>query len=314
MKAITVTSLCILITSIVGIYINAAVYTSKIEAEYPLSGNIIKVNDVDVHIIKLGTGGSPLLVVHGAGANSREFELSLAPGLSDNHRVLLADRPGHGYSERLKDAHRFNVQAAQMAGVLEELVPGEKAVIIGHSFGAPVSLRLALDRPELVRAVVLLAPVSHDWGSGKVEWFNEYASIPLIGHVFSQLMPIFGPGQARSGLWQTFDPAPEPENYYDDAGIGLLFRPANFRANAKDMSAFRDELIAQQDRYHELEVPIVIISGLADKFITPTYQNNALAQQVENLTIIPFADEGHVPHLRKVDEVVEAITRLSASN
>ena len=40
-----------------------------------------------------------------------------------------------------------------MAGVLDALAPGEKAVIVGHSFGGAVALRLALDRPDLVKGL-----------------------------------------------------------------------------------------------------------------------------------------------------------------
>lgn len=313
MKVSAIILLVIIVVSCLGAYINSAVYVSKIEAQFPPTGDFIRVNDADVHVIQSGTDGSPILLVHGAGANAREFELSLAPLLSNKHRVLLADRPGHGYSERLEDAHRFDVQAAQLAGVLEELSLGEKAVIVGHSYGAPVSLRLALERPDLVKGLVLLAPVSHDWGPGKVEWFNKYASIPAMGHVFSQLMPIFGPEQARSGLWQTFDPAPEPMGYYDNAGIGLMFRPASFRANARDMTAFRDELMAQQIRYGELDVPVIVVSGLADRSINPSLQNERLAEQVKGITIISFDDEGHVPHIRKADKVADTIAKLAST-
>lgn len=312
MKSISTAFLFILIVPIIGAYIYGAVYTSKIESQFPATGNLMNVNGAAVHMVHSGAKGTPILLIHGAGANAREFELSLTPRLHGNHRVLMADRPGHGYSDRLKDSHRLHVQAAQMAGALEETLSlGEKAVIVGHSFGAPVSLRLALDRPDLVKSVVLLAPVSHDWGPGKVDWFNKYASTPVFGHVFSQLMPIFGPGQARGGLSQTFNPAPEPKGYYDNAGIGLMFRPSTFRANAKDLTAFRDELIAQQDRYGELEMPIVVISGSADTSINPSLQNKKLKQQVPHIQIREFPNEGHVPHFRRADDVAATISNLA---
>ena len=312
MKAIATAFFFILIAPIIGIYIYGAVYTSKIESEFPATGKHMKVNHAAVHVVHSGTKGTPIFLIHGAGANAREFELSLMPRLDDNHQVLMADRPGHGYSDRLKDSHRLNVQAAQMAGALEQALNlGEKAVIVGHSFGAPVSLRLALDRPDLVKSVVLIAPVSHDWGPGKVDWFYKYASTPIFGHVFSQLMPLFGPSQARNGLSQTFYPAPEPKGYYDNAGIGLMFRPSSFRANAKDITAFRDELIAQQDRYGELKIPIIVISGSADTSINPVLQNTKLKQQAPHIQIIDFPNEGHVPHVRRADDVAEIISNLA---
>ena len=62
----------------------------------------------------------------------------------------MVDRPGHGHSERPDEADTLAVQASQVAGALKALAPGRKAILVGHSFGGAVSLRLALDHPELV--------------------------------------------------------------------------------------------------------------------------------------------------------------------
>ncbi|MEL7232282.1 MAG: alpha/beta fold hydrolase, partial [Pseudomonadota bacterium] len=138
--------------------VHSAVYTSRVEAAYPPKGTLIPVNGADVHVMRAGDEGPVVLMIHGASANAYEFTYTLAPRLSDSHRVLMADRPGHGYSERPDDAETLGVQAAQMAGVLEALSPGKQAVIVGHSFGGAVALRLALDHPEKVKGLVLLAP------------------------------------------------------------------------------------------------------------------------------------------------------------
>ncbi|MEP1598526.1 MAG: alpha/beta fold hydrolase, partial [Hyphomonas sp.] len=141
-------------------------YKNKVEAAYPPIGKAVAVGGETVHVIQEGQAGPPVLMIHGASANAREFTWTLAPRLENTHRVFMADRPGHGYSGRPEDAHNLGVQAAQMAGVLDALAPGEKTVLVGHSFGGAVALRVALDRPDLVKALVLLAPVTHEWGGG----------------------------------------------------------------------------------------------------------------------------------------------------
>ena len=301
--------LLILLIVCIAVWLSSTAYTHRVEAKFPAKGELINVNGAKVHVLSAGNTGTPILMIHGAGANAREFEIKLAPRLSDKYRVFMVDRPGHGYSERVVDAHELGVQAAQMASTLDGLVPGEKAIIVGHSFGAPVSLRLAMERPDLVKAVVLLAPVAHDWGPGKVAWYNYYATIPVVGYAFSQLMPLFGPSQARSGLGQTFAPALVPEGYYEDAAIDLMFRPASFRANAQDLVSFRSELIGQQSRYDILKMPVIVISGTADKSINSSFQNNQLKQKIQNIEIIEFENEGHVPHYRRADEVVRIISK-----
>ena len=208
-----------------GACVHSALYTSRVETRYPASGQFVPVNGADVHVLAQGASGPPVLMIHGASANAREFDWTLAPRLSGDHRVFMADRPGHGHSDRPEHAHELGVQAAQMAGVLEALSPGERAVIVGHSFGGAVALRLALDRPDLVKGLVLLAPVSHDWGGGGEAWYNKYAATPVTGPLFSQLVPIVGPAQVEAGISNVFDPVHAVQDCSPILVGGDLLRP-----------------------------------------------------------------------------------------
>lgn len=297
-----------------AIWVNSAAYASRINQAHPADGTRVQVNGADVHVLQAGTSGPVVLMIHGASANAREYSWTLAPRLSDTHRVLMVDRPGHGHSERPDDAATLKVQAEQAAGALRALAPGEKAVIVGHSFGGAVSLRLALDHPDLVEGLVLLAPVSHDWGGGGEAWYNKYAGHPVIGPVFTRLVPIVGPSQVRGGVTNVFSPKPAPEGYFENSGIGLLFRPSNFAANAKDVNALRKELGAQQDRYIEIDVPTVVFSGALDTVISPPLHVGKLKHQVEDLELVKLADGGHMPHHAFGADVAATIARLSGGS
>ncbi|MEM9053844.1 MAG: alpha/beta hydrolase, partial [Pseudomonadota bacterium] len=292
--------------------VHSIVYTNRVEAKYPPAGQLVDVGGSEVHVMTAGDAGPPVLMIHGASANAYEYSYTLAPRLSQEHRVLMADRPGHGYSERPDDSETLAVQAAQMAGALEAVAPGEQAVIVGHSFGGAVALRLALDHPEKVKALVLLAPVSHDWGGGGEAWYNRYAGSPLLGPAFSQLLPIVGPAQVRSGVDSVFSPKPAPEGYYESSAIALLFRPSEFRANAEDVNALRGEMAAQQERYPQIEVPVVVFSGALDTVIRPPLHVGKLKHQIEGLQMVRLPNGGHMPHHAYGAEVADAIAKLSA--
>jgi pimeloyl-ACP methyl ester carboxylesterase len=293
-----------------GACVTSLNYTSRVERAYPAAGTRLDVDGHDVHVLRQGETGPVVLMIHGASANAREFSWTLAPRLSGEMRVLMADRPGHGYSERFDGAQQLGAQARQMAGVLDALAPGEKAVIVGHSFGGAVALRLALDRPDLVSGLVLLAPVTHDWGDGGTAWYNALAAPPVLGNAFSQLLPLVGPGQVRGGIDSVFKPAPAPDGYFENSAIGLLFRPGNFRANARDVQALQDELGAQSVRYPELQVPIVVFSGSQDTVLSPKLHVGELKKQVD-VDLVILADEGHMPHHGEGDAVADAIRRLA---
>jgi pimeloyl-ACP methyl ester carboxylesterase len=295
----------------VGACVHSAVYAARINKTHPASGSMVTVNHADVHVLQQGESGPVVLMIHGASANAREFEWTLAPKLADTHRVLMMDRPGHGHSDRLSEAQTLAVQAEQAAGVLRALAPGEKAIVVGHSFGGAVSLRLALDHPDLVHGLVLLAPVSHDWGGGGEAWYNKYASDALIGPAFTQLVPIVGPSQVKGGITNVFSPKPAPEGYFEKSAIGLLFRPSNFVANAKDVNALRQELAGQQDRYDQIAVPTVVFSGALDTVISPPLHVGKLKHQIDGLELVKLGEGGHMPHHAYGDDVVATVRRLS---
>ena len=291
--------------------VSSVVYTSKIEAAYPAEGEMIDVGGNGVHVIKRGDAAAPpVLLIHGASANAREFTWTLSPRLEDSLHVLMADRPGHGWSERFDGAEQLAAQARQMAGVLDALAPGQKAVVAGHSFGGAVALRLALDRPDLVSGLVLLAPVTHGWDTGGTAWYNDIGANPVAGPLFSQLVPIVGPSQMKGGVESVFSPARAPEGYYEKSGLGLLLRPPNFRANARDMAALNEELTAQSERYSEIKVPVTVFSGSGDRVLAPKIHTGRLKKQLD-LDLVILKEEGHMPHHGEGAAVAEAIRRLA---
>lgn len=313
MKIFVIIIALVLILPGLSACVYSAIYTSRVEKRFPPAGQFVHANGAKTHVIERGTSGPVVLMIHGASANAREFTKTLAPRLEDTHRVLIADRPGHGYSSRPAKSRTLAVQAVQMANVLKNLAPGEKAIVVGHSFGGAVALRLALDHPDLVESLVLLAPVTHDWGEDTQAWHAKAAAHTVLGPLFSQLIPIAGPGQLEAGIAGVFHPEPAPATYLEDSAATLLFRPSEFRANARDVATLRLELAAQQSRYDTLKMPITLYSGARDTVLKPELHASKLKVQVQQLDIIDLPDGGHMPHHAHGAAIAETIRVLSLS-
>lgn len=99
--------------------------------------------------------GPPVLLIHGSGTYSETFE-PLLDQLPASVRAIAYDRRGFGASAGLP-AGRLGVHAEDAAALLEALdaAPG---TIVGSSLGGVIALRLAVARPELVSALVLIEP------------------------------------------------------------------------------------------------------------------------------------------------------------
>ncbi|MBL8530716.1 MAG: alpha/beta fold hydrolase, partial [Hyphomonadaceae bacterium] len=217
---------------------NGRAYVRRAEARFPPSGRFIDHEGVRLHVREAGAADAPrVLLIHGASANLLELWGPLAEEFAPLHRVIAYDRPGLGYSARpRRNGHALGYQAACAAAVLREGGPAP-AIVVAHSLGAGVALRLALDHRDLVSGLVLIAPASHPY-PGKPAWWARLSAAPVIGDLFCTLfVPWLGPPMSRASVANNFWPAPTPVNYLQDAAVPLIFRPRAFKASALDVCA-----------------------------------------------------------------------------
>ncbi|MES1201527.1 MAG: alpha/beta hydrolase [Pseudomonadota bacterium] len=287
-------------------------YAKRAEAIWPAQGRFIESRGARVHVREAGPNDAPrIFFIHGASANLRELWGPLAGPLKQDHHVVALDRPGYGYSARPRGAEKLALQAAIAADVLKQTGDGP-AIVVAHSLGAAVALRLALDRPELVSGLVLIAPASHPYPGNNV-WWARLAATPLAGHIFAgAVVPLVGPVMAGSGVAANFYPASAPRGYYEDAGVGLIFRPRAFRASARDVVATKREFPAQAPRYPEIMTPAIVITAEKDKIVSPKLHARGLARDLPACELVIAPDTGHMPHRLRPDLVLAAIRRIAS--
>lgn len=292
--------------------LNARAYTRRAEVRFPPTGRFIDADGVRLHVREAGPKGAPrVLLIHGASSNLLELWGPLVEEFSPLHRVIAYDRPGLGHSARAKrNAHTLASQAQCAARVLEQTGDGP-AVIVTHSLGAAVALRLALDHAWLVSGLVLIAPACNPY-PGKPAWWARLSATPILGDIFCNLIvPWLGPAMSPASVANNFWPAPTPVNYFEDAGVPLIFRAGAFRASAFDVCASNAEFAAQQPRYAELFTPAVIITAEKDKIVSPKRHARALAAELPAAELVIAPDTGHMPHRLRTDLVIAAIRRVN---
>src|SRR3954463_2815274 len=182
------------LVALVLIFVLLAAITSlgvaRLEAAHPPTGQFIEVQGVRIHVAVLGLaadapGAEPAIVlIHGASGNLEDMRLALGEKLAASHRVILIDRPGHGWSSRpaSDDCASPARQAELVAGALEQLCV-RRAVLIGHSWGGAFATAYALAFPNRTAGLVLLAAVTHPWAANP-GWYNKMAGLPYIGTLF----------------------------------------------------------------------------------------------------------------------------------
>lgn len=110
--------------------------------------------------LDLGTGdGPPVVFIHGFGADLNSWMFT-QPALAERHRTIAFDLPGHGGSTKTLAGA---VYADSFALVIENLLTAldiDRVHLVGHSMGGGIALRLAMERPERVASMTLIAPLN----------------------------------------------------------------------------------------------------------------------------------------------------------
>lgn len=139
-----------------------------------------KVNGRTIHYTHVGDENLPLVVLlHGSpGSSSAYLDYLADTSLTQKVQLVAVDRPGFGYSDYGKVEPSLEQQSLAIKPILEKYRK-EKAILVGHSFGGPLIARMAMDYPQLIDGLVMVA-ASIDPDLEPKEWWRKPADWPLV--------------------------------------------------------------------------------------------------------------------------------------
>jgi len=285
-----------------------------VQRAHPAQGRMIEVAGATLNVVEIGphdAASPPVVMIHGASSNLEAMRQPLGDLLARNHRVILIDRPGHGWSTRarLEDSTPA-IQGRMIDEALQKLGVG-RAILVVHSWSGALGARMALDYPQRVAGLVMLAPVAYPWPGG-VGWYNDLVTTPVIGPLLAYTITLpLGFFLAEPGARGVFLPQVMPDGFVTDTATSLLLRPREFLANARDLVTLKAAVSEQAPRYANIQAPTIIITGESDKTVSTNIHSRPLAAVVPNAKLIVLPGVGHMvqdaaPHL--VISEIEAMT------
>ncbi|MDN2565676.1 alpha/beta hydrolase [Aquibium sp. A9E412] len=285
-----------------------------IERRHPPAGSFAEVAGTRLHYVHLPAEAPelpPVVFLHGASGNLLDQMGPVLPHLAGRAELLFVDRPGHGWSERGAGNGDPQAQAGTIAALMAHLGIAE-AVIVGHSFGGAVAAAFALAHPERTRGLVFLAAATHPWPGGAVTWHYELAARPLLGRLFTETLALPG-GLLRMAAATAcvFSPNRMPDGYAREAAIGLVLRPAAFRANARDVAGLYDHVRGAAARYRQIAAPTVIVSGTRDTVVYEDIHSGGLARDIPGAELHWVRNLGHKPDWITPALVAGAVARAA---
>jgi pimeloyl-ACP methyl ester carboxylesterase len=283
------------------------------DRRFPAQGKSVEVAGATLNVLELGpkdASGPPIVLLHGASSNLEAMRRPLGDALAVRHRVILIDRPGHGWSSA--SAAETSTPAAQGRMIEEALAKlgVGPVILVVHSWAGALGARMAIDYPERIAGLVMLAPVTHPWEGG-VGWYNALVAKPVIGPLLAYTITLpLGYFLLAPGAREVFLPQVMPDDFVAESATALLLRPREFLANARDLVRLKQAVREQVSRYGEISAPTVVISGDVDKTVSTNIHSRPFAATVPNAKLIVLPGVGHMVQNAATDLVIREIEAL----
>ena len=223
--------------------------------------------------------GVPVLLLPGMCDTWRSFGL-LLPHLPESIRAFAVTQRGHGDSSKPDRGYRYRDFAADAAALIETLGL-RAAVVLGHSSGSANGLYVAIDYPDAVLGLVLVAG---DYDTVGNPWVREFWEDTV-----SQMEEPVDPGLVREVQEEAAGDV--PAEFLEELIRDCQELPA--RAWKGMFESFLSDDFAQE--LHKITAPTLIVWGDQDE-ITPRRDGEALSAAIAHSQFLVYDGVGHSPH------------------
>jgi pimeloyl-ACP methyl ester carboxylesterase len=132
--------------------------------------------------------GDPLVLLHGGLADARFFAPNL-PALAEHFHLYTPERRGHGHTPDVEGPITYQLMTDDTIAFLDTVV-GQPADLVGHSDGAFIAMLVAIQRPELVKRLVMISGGFNKAGEAapEAEW-NVDQMAEFLGPAYGEVSP-----------------------------------------------------------------------------------------------------------------------------
>jgi pimeloyl-ACP methyl ester carboxylesterase len=237
--------------------------------------------------------GTPILLLQHFMGNLDNYDPAITDALAIGREVILTDNAGVGLSTGA--APETVAGMARDAASLIDALGLEHVDLFGHSMGGYVAQQIAVDRPDLVRRLILVATGPRG-GDGMGELASDVA--PLFGEVHHpqdlMWLPImFSPSEASQAAGRRFLERIRARTEDRDVPVSEATVAAHSAAAREWGAAAPDSFDYLQGVPH----PTLVVNG-SDDIVVPTINSYILQQNLPNAELILFPDSNHGSHFQ----------------
>lgn len=298
--------------STIGLVMFSAFSNQKAKQYLPPIGSFANLNGTKLHYLDQGQGPA-ILMIHGLAGNLHNFTYGLASPLAQNFRVICVDRPGCGYSMRASDADSsLEAQANTLAHLLEHLGI-DSAVLVGHSLGGAISLAMAQQHPQKVKALALIAPLT----KLPEETARVFKPLDIASPFARQLIgwTLAVPGtiyRMKASLKVIFGPEKAPADFAIRGGGILSLQPRNFITASSDLQHAKTSMPDIEAGYASMTTPIHVLYGREDRVLSCKDNGEDLVHHIRGVQLT-LVTGGHMLPVTQVEKTLQFIQEAAGN-
>jgi pimeloyl-ACP methyl ester carboxylesterase len=281
----------------------------NITSDYTFATHNTNIDNLEIAYIKEGKGKQTIVFMHGLSSNADAWSRNIET-LKEKYTCVALDLPGFGKSSKVAPAYTPTYYADIVVKLIDKLKL-KNVIVAGHSMGGQAAIKLALNHPEKLEKLILIAPAG-------IEEFNTQQALLMKNAVTADMVAKTTDEQIDRNYQLNFFKLPEEAQ-----------RMISDRKNIKeaaDFSEYCDAIVKSiagmldnptQAELNLITVKTLVVFGENDNLIPNRYLNPNLTtnlvggiaqEKIKNSTLQFVSESGHFVQFEKPTEVNRIIT------
>lgn len=259
------------------------------------SSRYMEIGGARVHFRDEGRG-PPLLLLHGAMASLHTWD-GWAEALRNDFRIIRVDLPGNGLTGPVPGFAHTEQGLMDFLETFVDAMALDRFYLAGNSLGGFMAWNYAVQHPEKVKKLILIAPAGYPQETPDV---IKRVSRPVVGGIARVWAPRFMIAANVRNAYGNPDLVSESvvDRYHE-----LLLRPGNRRAMVAIFRAMNAQVdgVDPGEKIKQLSVPTLLMWGERDRWVPPAHVEK-WKNDVSDLRVITYPGAGHAPMEELPDE------------
>lgn len=289
-------------------YSNLKPLANMDELEYPFQVRKITLDSgPEIAFADEGESENVIIFIHGLGSYLPAWKKNIEE-LKSDYRCIAIDLPGYGKSSKQPHSGKMTYYASIVKEFAEKL--GLKQVTLaGHSMGGQISMIAALNYPELVKSIILVAPAGFErFTEGQKQWFRNVMTLDGVKNTLAE--------DIQTNLAVNFYNMPDEAEFMITDRIAMR-KADDFEyycyAVVQSVNGMVDEPVLEL--LPKIKQPTLIIFGENDNLIPNRFLNPGRTKKIADIGKSKIPDSqlfmvkkaGHFVQFEKAHEVNMAI-------